>query len=462
MPRIGVTVLPEYFQSETVDGVLDRLQAVGVNAVTTSPYVMEPCDEGSGAREPPIDAGAGSVRLLDRPLWGKRELWVRTSPSFTPNLQRYQGLRYQPPQPDALGEREGAVIQQVIEGAHQRGMHISLQVQAAIPPGYRVQFGGPAETDKPLLPDGRVPPQRVANNGSLASPDIVAYHEALLGDLCEQYPEVDMIRVDWPEYPPYSLDDMFVDFSEHARQAANDMGFDFERMQRDAGKLYQLLHGGLDNRRLAQLAESGPYGVADLLLELPGVTELTRFKCALSGRLLSGFRRVLNDTSGGRIQLMANLFPWPWSLASGAGTYRLVAQHCDALAIKLYGMHWKMMFRFYCDRLLAENPSVNPQLVVQVLLDLLGIMDIPGSLEPDAYRYPGPEEPHGVGRQAQLRKIALAASATGDTPVYTLMHGYGPPEDFADRLEIARSASDAGFWINRYGYLSDEKLGLLG
>ena len=77
---LGVTVLPEYIQSEGIDGVLDNLvEKVGANAVATSPYLMEEADRETGNREPP--AGAGSVRLLDRPLFGKREVWVRTAPS---------------------------------------------------------------------------------------------------------------------------------------------------------------------------------------------------------------------------------------------------------------------------------------------------------------------------------------------------------------------------------------------
>ena len=82
---VGITVLPEYFQFETVEAVLDNLvKRAGVTAIATSPYVMAEADQQTGSREPPIDAGAGKVRLLDRPLWGKRELWVRTAPSFRP------------------------------------------------------------------------------------------------------------------------------------------------------------------------------------------------------------------------------------------------------------------------------------------------------------------------------------------------------------------------------------------
>ena len=85
---VGITVLPEYLQSEGVDGVLDNLVTkAGANAITASPYVMQVTDDAMGSREPPDDAGAGAVRLLDRPLWGKRELFVRTAPSFVPDKE---------------------------------------------------------------------------------------------------------------------------------------------------------------------------------------------------------------------------------------------------------------------------------------------------------------------------------------------------------------------------------------
>ncbi|MFM8991303.1 MAG: hypothetical protein ACKOUS_17200, partial [Alphaproteobacteria bacterium] len=47
----GVTVMPEFFQVEGVEAVLDNLQRrARVDAIATSPYVMAPAPDGTGGR----------------------------------------------------------------------------------------------------------------------------------------------------------------------------------------------------------------------------------------------------------------------------------------------------------------------------------------------------------------------------------------------------------------------------
>ena len=60
------------------------------------------------------------------------------------------------------------------------------------------------------------------------------------------------------------------------------------------------------------------------------------------------------------------------------------------------------------------------------------------------------------------RKIVQAQADAGSTPIYSLAHGYGPLEDFHLRLQVAWDASEHGLWMNRYAYLTDEKLRLIG
>jgi len=461
---LGVTVMPEYIQTEGIEAVLDNLMArCGATAVATSPYVMTPADERTGSREPPVDAGAGAVRLLDRPLWGRRELYVRTAPSFSPEPSLYRGLRYQPPPPTGLTRRQGRIVHDFLRAAQARHLKVYLQVQAAIPPGYRVQFGGPVEDDQPRLPDGRIPPKRLANNGSLASPHIRAYTHALLRDLCRAYPDIDGIRVDWPEYPPYLLDSVFLDFGSHAEQAAARLGFDFARMRRQVGALYSLLHGKLRPRHLTPWLEpdGGRYRLLRTLAAEAGLLDFVRFKAALVERLLAGFRQTLTEAAGPGMELMPNAFPPPFTLASGMD-FTKAARHSAAISVKLYTMHWPMILRFYGDQILGANPGLSDRLLVRALVRWLDIADGEGLPRLADYSYPRPGQTHPVGVRAQVRKIRDAQQDAGSVPVYSLVHGYGPLDDFRKRLEIGWQASPHGIWVNRYGYLTDQKLETIG
>jgi len=396
--------------------------------------------------------------LLDRPLWGKRELFVKTAPSFEPDKKLYAGLRYQPSPTNALTAREGGVIKAFLRSAQARHIETYLQVQSAIPPGYRVQFGGPIKDDIPLLPDGRVPPRRLANNGSLASPHILNYTLALTRDMIRAYPDINGIRFDWPEYPPYFLDDVFLDFGPHAAQAATRMGFDFERMKSQVLKLYQLVHGGLTNAHLERILQTdgGRDLVLTSLIDSPGIFDWLRFK----GALVTEMAMRLRDAIPARIALTFGVFPPPFSTVSGM-QLSAVAKYATAIHCKLYTMHWPVIFRFYGDAIMAANPKLNEELLVQALSRLLEIQDAPYSPRLADYRYPEPDEAHPVGINAQINKVKRAQEAAGNTPVYAFIHGYGPVEDFKNRLAAGRAASQHGVWVNRFGYLRNEKIALL-
>jgi hypothetical protein len=410
-PRFGITVMPEYIQSEGIEPLLDRLQQLGVNQIATSPYLMIPTATGEGHREPPIDAGAGKVRLLDRPLWGKRELWFRITPSFRPNLALYRGLRYQPP----ACEQPSELLHRFVAAAKTRGIPVYFQIQAAIPPNLRVQFGGPVAEDQPLLPNGQPPEPRLSKNGSLAAPEILAYTRALSTDLIQQYPDICGLRYDWPEYPCYHYQTAFTDFSPHLAESA-DMRAQMQQI--------------IDARRF----------------ELPA--EFLARKAAVVSR----FNRALTQTCHGLgKQAILHAFPPPFNQLTGFD-FAANSAEADGIGMKLYTMHLPMILRNFGREMAGAESAILRQ-----LNDFFDLSDAPlDSL--DAYAYPPPDKPHQVSHAAQIRKIKSAAAESAN--LHTMVHTYGPVEDFAARLHLSRAHSPDGIWLNRYAYLSDEKAAL--
>jgi hypothetical protein len=450
--HLGITIMPEYVQCEGIDAVLDRLERLGVTAVTTMPSVAVEVPEGQGSREPPIDGGAGGVRILDRALWGKQALHIVTAPSFEPDRARYRGLAYQPPPPSELTAAEGPVVARFIAAAQARGMKVYLQVMAAIPPCYRVQFGGPLPGDRPMLPGGVPLPGRVDNNASLASGAVRDYVRVMIADLLSAYPDIDGLRFDWPEYPPYHPLSLLADYNPQVRPYAEAFGLDFYRLERQMQALPQRLGDAL----VPLLETSVDFGAAlDGLVALePSLADHLSLRRHLVEDYASHLCNCVAEASGGRQQVFLQGFPPPWSTLSGF-TPEHMAGIADLVGIKFYTMHWPMMLRHYVQQL-GGAIGTDRDALARVIHRLF----VPGAAPVRGLGdlvYPEPDQPHGVGAAAIKAKFDLARSPSAPDLI-AITHGYGPLPDVVDRLRACWIASGGRVEINRYGYLSDAKL----
>ncbi|HEY8243490.1 MAG TPA: hypothetical protein VII68_08530 [Casimicrobiaceae bacterium] len=462
-PSLGVTVMPEWFQCEGVDAVLDRVAALGATAIATSPYVLEVAPDGEGGREPPPDGEAGRVRPLDRPLFGRTELWVRTAPAFEHDPRRYYGLRYQPPPATALTRLYAGLLDRVIDAARARGIEVLLQVMAACPPGYRVQFSGLADEDRCLGPDGAPHEARVDRNGSLASPHVVAYVATLCAELAERYPGVAGFRLDWPEAPPYDFQSVLFDFHPAMQVLMREAGHDPREVARGVLAWSRELRAAA-----AGAAPSGPIAVHGAMLSADwhalvsddgAYAPLRSAKRDAVLRLLRTVRRALDTVPGSRRRLEPQAFPPPFHRMSGFPLDALEGI-ADRVGVKLYTMHWPMLARYWANDLAGPGAATRDvDAVTAAVAALLGLTD--GLVTDGALlRYPERDDPHPVGALAQRNKIVTAMTDAGRVPVIAFAHAYGPIGDVVARVGIARDASLAA-WINRYGYLSDAKLAAL-
>ena len=449
---LGITVLGDFILSEGVDAVVANLRRVGATAAACNPTVTAAAPECEGSFQPPIDAGA-SPRVFDRSLFGKKSLWVKGGVSYSPNKDFYADSPYTPRQPNELTAEHGAVIGQFIDAAVDAGVKVYFQVGSAQPSGLR-------DEDKPRLPNGELATNRLANTGSLASNAVRSYNRAYIRDLLAAYPKISGFRPDWPEYPCYTLGEVFADFSPHAIKWAEQHGFDIEGIRRDVGALWDHLHGGLSNEELAGFADPdrGMYSIISWLGRYPGVAQWLRLKAELSADMLREWRDAITEYGGAKCELSANAFMPPYTLLTGLDFAR-AAVHCDAVSPKLYTMHWSLMVKFWGDEILAANPDLDETLLARALVALMDISDNPGPCQLDDYGYPAPDEPHPIPNEPQIRKIAKVCRATAGQAIVTpLVHGYGPPDDFRRRLQLVADSKADGVWINRYGYLGEEKL----
>ncbi len=453
---LGITVLADFILNEGVEAVLDNIVGrAGATAVAVNPTVTAPSEEGVGSFQPPIDAGS-SPRLFDRPLWGRRSLWVRSAPSYQPRLSYYADTPYKPRAPDDLTDKYGVLVERFIGAALDRGLKVYLQVPAATPPGL-------SDADRPLRPDGKLP-DRMADTGCLASKAIRDYIAASVRDLLEQYPRISGFRPDWPEYPCYKLDEAFQDFNPQVAHWAAANRFDYEVIRRDVRVAYDYLHGRLENRDLLDFGGPGRGAatLASIFRSSPGIAEWLRLKSALSNDLLRHWRSVIASHGGADKELSANAFMTPLTLWTGFD-FQAAAEICDAVSPKLYTMHWSVMVSFWGNTLLARNPGLDERRLVKSLAHLFDLGDEITATRIDQYGYPGPDEPHPIPDEAQRRRIErVCAEVNRRAAVTPLMHGYGPLHDFVRRFRVVAESPVDGVWINRYGYLSDDKLDAVG
>jgi hypothetical protein len=461
---LGVIVWPTHIQYEGADAVLDNLVEAGVTTVATAPIVVRPMEDSSeGRREPPDDGGEGLARVVDRPIWGKHSQYLKTSPSFESDPSLYNGLKYGPPRTDDLTSEQGKTIGEFLKKARDRGLNTYLQLQICHIPGMDSEnSSSPSETDDlPMLPNGGLPRKRMMHFASIASDDIRQYFCAMIKDLFQAYPDIDGLVLDRAEQSFYTMGDAFVDFGPEAKRKAAELGFDFEGMRSAADKAYRRLES-LSNEDLRRLGNGSDlmYESARLFRNDPALAEVLNFRSALTDGYLQQIKETVISASPEK-KIIPTTFPPPMSLITGVDFARY-ANSVDAVMIKFFTMHWSLIVSYWARELKGINPGLEEGLLVRALSSIFGFEDSGFGGSIDDYKYPAPNQPHRAGTEVQARKILTAtADVQGRIPVFPSVHGYGPIEDVSRRFKVGWETGSSGMWINRYGYLSDEKLRML-
>lgn len=459
--NLGVITWPPAIQAEGVNAVLDNLQEAGVTVVSTSPHVAEPAPkEKSDQREPPENGDKGVHRVIDRPLWGKNSLYLRNGSSFKHDASLFSGMKYTPKPENDLTDKHGHVISDFIAEAHRRGMKVYLQMHVSHLPDLREGLSESERLpDVPRLPDGNPPNERMVQFASLASPAIRDYFAAEVKDVLQAYPEVDGLLLDRAEQSFYMFHDAFVDFGPHAQSLAADLDFDFPAMKSATAALLEEIASWQTEDLMDHVIEGTlPLELGRYMTERRGISETLMFRSAVTTSFLANLRSAADSVRSG-VELVPITFPTPLSTVTGAD-FASYSQHVDATMIKFFTMHWPMIVTYWTEGITSINPSLDPNAVARAVSTAFDLEDELGETLGD-YVYPGPDTPHIAGTKAQIKKIKQAQEQAGSMPIFPSVHAYGPMEDVERRWRIGWETGSHGMWLNRYGYLSEQKLALL-
>lgn len=459
---LGIYCWPPHVQAEGVNAVLDNLESVGANAVSTATYLAEPAADGEGdRREPPQNGNKGLVREIDRPLWGRKALYLHTGPSFVHDEKLYEGQKYAPSAPNDLTRKHSHVIHDFLAEAKKRGLKTYIQTSPSRLPTLRDGVD-PSErvADTPRLPFGKLPANRMVNFASLASPDVVEYMAAETTDILTEYPEADGLLLDRMEQSFYTFDDAFVDFGVHAQRAAQGLGLDFEAMNIAVGATLERF-ASLTNNDLDAI--NSKIDIPIDFLRTPGadsdpLKDAMQLRSKISTNLLASIRKSA-DAVRDDVELIPITFPPPLSVLTGVdfGAY---SDYAHSVMIKFFTMHWPLIVTYWTEGITAINPNVDPNKVARAVSIALELEDEPSS-DANDYAYPEPDVPHRAGTNAQINKIRVATEQAKNMPILPSVHGYGPLDDVERRWRIGWETGSSGMWVNRYGYLSRPKLDLL-
>lgn len=462
---LGIYCWPPHVQAQGVNAVLDNLQAIGATSVSTSTYVAEPAADGEGdRREPPQNGNKGLVREIDRPLWGRKAIYLHTGPSFSHDSNLYQGMKYAPQKPNDLTRKHGDVIHEFLAEANKRGMKTYIQTSPSRLPTLRTGVDESERlADTPRLPFGKLPAIRMVNFASLASLAVVDYMAAETADILAEYPEADGLLLDRMEQSFYTFDDAFVDYGSHARTAAEKFGFNFDSINGAVG-------AALDNfRSITNDQLDSIQSKIDIPIAFPGLdsgeghgsdslSDAMQLRSKIATDLLKTIRETA-DSIRPNVELVPITFPPPLSVLTGVD-FSSYSQYADAVMIKFFTMHWPLIVTYWTEGITAMNPSVDPNKVARAVSIALELEDNPSN-NADDYAYPEPDVPHRAGTNAQINKIEVATNQAKNMPILPSVHGYGPLDDVERRWRIGWENGKSGMWVNRYGYLSEPKLNLL-
>jgi hypothetical protein len=436
----------EALVNEGIAGVIEKLvELAAASSVTINPHAFQETGDPSDRRLPPLDVD-GSSRLLERPLWGKNELYGTFALPFELDESLFDRSPYRP---DSDPQRKD-IASETVPVARKAGLEAALSCSPFRIPDV-------AEVDAPRDFEGNPVSPTISLHACPNNPRCYDYAQGIILNLAQHY-EPDSLVCDWIEYTNYFFTDNLICFCEHCRKQADEWGYNFESMRQAVAELYNWIR----NARPYDVLPIGGWHQTWAMMS-PRIDELFRFKARTVVETATRLRAALDRLGFESLLLRFPGFAYPMSVGTGLD-YASLSRLGNTIIpqSKMYRFHWGLMVGWYAHALTKLN--ANGVAPTDWLPMVVSMMEIHDDAEQSLERFvmPPPTERGPVTLATELAKSRRFAAEAGHAAREIRVHAYGPLEVFRERLSNAMKSGLTGFDIQRYGYCSDEKLRAIG
>ena len=434
------------FQYNDIDSVLDAMKGIGIHRIAVSSQAFMETGNPADNRLPPLDLD-GEKRVLERPFPdGSHVKYGRRYLPFEPDLSLFKNTTYKPSSSMIpSGKIPCDVLENVFRKAKDKGISVTISIPSEKVSGHI--------DDYPIDPFGKEHIPQISGKGCINSGNVLNYYIAMSSEIVKRY-HPDRIMLDWVEYTNYFFSDNLICFCPDCEKKAIGHGFDFEKMRNSASKVFSSI-ASMDN-----VPDADGKGWMEIWESLsPGISELFRFKTQSCMDFVSAIRASLDAIGAYDTGIQISCFAPPMNIGTGLD-YAKLASISPTIEIqpKIYRFHWALMTKWYAEELAGINGKISPDRWLPFVKSMLGVTDSSDSIS--HYNMPGPDEIGAIDYQSELEKIS-EIERLGQTGVTYRIHGYGPEELFSRRISRANAGSISMCSVQRYGYLSDNKLAML-
>lgn len=427
------------FQSEGIDKVFNQLAKINIKEITIEPMFFFETGNKNDLRLPPLDMD-GSNRKLARPIFGSSDVkYGKKYFCFKPDEKLFANTSYRP----ECMEMDEDFCLKVITRAKELGFKVNIFIPTKPKNGY-------LPSDLPLDINGNQIVPKISKEACRNSSNVLNYFIGLSKAIIDRY-SPDGIMIDWIEYTNYFFSDNFICFCPNCINEMISLGYN-PKVLKDA--VLQCYEWVKNLERIPDISNFDSYEIWNMIS--PNIVKLFEFKQKTIKRKI----QVIREEIPNHVSLLFTGFAPPMNSSTGLLPEFSNFENKVFIQPKMYRFHWGMMVSWYAKELYELNSNIPIEDWVMFSKKLLEVSDDSNDINKFTMPSPDNEGPLNQIDEKNKMKKSFDNFSNIEKEASVRLHGYATLEEFAKRIQWASMYKIKEISVQRYGYLTDEKLDL--